>query len=99
MGPLLFSYTGPYNVCTKIPFMASLNGVWCIAMRVILCRTPSVQGAVRIPRMCTLPVLDVQGPLPFSCPGPYCGSTKFSCQQSVHRRVLGYHEHHCESYT
>ena len=32
------------------------NVKWCIAMRVIPSRTPSVQGGMRVNRMCTLPV-------------------------------------------
>ena len=42
-------------------------------MSFILNCTPSIQGAMRLPRMCTLPVLDVQGPPPFSYTGPYSG--------------------------
>ena len=70
-----------------------------ITMSVILNLTPSVQGATGLPRMCTLSVGDVRGPLPFSCTGPYSGCTKFRWPQSVHRPVVDYHEGHSELYT
>ena len=35
---------------------------WCITMRVVPSRTPSVQGATGLPRMRTQPMEDLQGP-------------------------------------
>ena len=49
---------------------------WCITMRVIPSRTPSVQGATGLYRMCTQPVGDVRGPPPWSCTSPYSLCTK-----------------------
>ena len=53
-----------------------LTAEWLITMSVILNRTPSVQGATGLPRMCTQPMGEVRGPLPWSCTRPYRICTK-----------------------
>ena len=49
---------------------------WWITISTILNRTPSVQGATGLPRMCTQLVGDVRVVPPWSCTAPHSGCTK-----------------------
>ena len=72
---------------------------WCIVMRVIPRRIPSVQGATGLPRMCTQPVGDVWAHRHVPLQLRTAAVHKFRWWQSVHRRVVHCHECLSESYT
>ena len=67
-----------YTCCTdkNSVYGRMLTAEWLITMSIILNRTPSVQGATGLPRMCTQNVGEVRGPPLWSCTGPYRGCTK-----------------------
>ena len=58
---------------------------WCITMRFLPSRTPSVQGAVGLPRMCTQAVGDVRTTPLWSCTGPYsvCKGIPLASERSM----------------
>ena len=68
-------------------------------MSFILNCTPSVQGAVELPRMCTLPVGDVGDHRHLVVQIHTAVARKFQWWQCFHGLVAEYHDSHCEAYT
>ena len=68
-------------------------------MRVIRTRTPSLQGATGLPRLCSEHVRHVRHLYHSAVQVPTAHIRKVHWGQSVHFGVVNYHEGHLESYT